>query len=112
MFFKKSGILLVLFGGKPLKHLTREALLKHSEFSELIKPFLENSEYLKMDNYAQHLNTSRLQHSINVAYYTYQWAKSFGLDYVSATKGAMLHDFFLYNWQEENHSAREHYASS
>ena len=26
-------------------------------------------------------------------------AKKLGLDYVSATRGAMLHDLFLYDWR-------------
>ncbi len=78
-----------------------------NEFTSIIIDILNNNEYKKLDLYTQHLNTSRLQHCINVAYYTYKMSKSLKLDYISATRGAMLHDFFVYDWQEV-HSFNEH----
>ncbi|NLC96252.1 MAG: HD domain-containing protein [Erysipelotrichaceae bacterium] len=79
-----------------------------NEFILIISEIIENAEFQKLEYYSQHLNTSRLQHSINVAYYTYKMSKSLELDYISATKGALLHDFFLYNWQDKNHNFTEH----
>ena len=36
---------------------------------------------------------------LHVAYYTYLICKKFKLDYFSAARAAMLHDFFLYDWR-------------
>jgi uncharacterized protein len=38
-----------------------------------------------------------------VAYFSYRISKYFKLDYRSAARGALLHDFFLYDWR--NHDA-------
>lgn len=53
------------------------------------------------DEYTQHGDTSCLLHSIAVAYYSYKVAKKIGgkkavLD--ELIKGALLHDYFLYDW--------------
>lgn len=90
-----------------LKSNINKTSVNKDEFIEIIKDILENTEYQKLDYYYQHLNVSRLQHSLNVAYYSYILAKKLKLDYFSATRGAMLHDFFLYNWQEKE-TAQEH----
>ncbi len=79
-----------------------------NEFSDIIIEFLQNSEYIKLNNFYQHINISRLTHSINVAYITYILCKKFKLNYISATKGAMLHDFFLYDWKQKNESPLKH----
>ena len=67
-----------------------------------------NREFKKLAYFSHHIYTSRYQHSINVAYYTYKMAKALKLDYVSATRGAMLHDFFLYYWQDDKLTIKEH----
>lgn len=81
---------------------------KFNEFTTIIEDILNNAEYQKLDYYSQHLNVSRLQHSLNVAYYTYLWSKKLKLDYISATRGAMLHDFFLYDWKEKKQTPKTH----
>ena len=48
----------------------------------------------------QHSATSCYNHCLHVAYYTYLICKKFNLDYFSASRAAMLHDFFLYDWHE------------
>ena len=70
-----------------------------AEFFYITKDLLSLEQMKDLDNYIQHLNTSRLQHSINVAYYTYLLCKKFNLDYTSATRGALLHDFYFYDWR-------------
>lgn len=69
------------------------------EFRSIIYDLLKLEDVQNLDNYVQHLNTSRLQHSINVAYYTYITCKKLRLDYRSGTRGAMLHDLYLYDWR-------------
>ena len=38
---------------------------------------------------------------MQVAYYTYIACKKMRLDYVSATRAAMVHDLFLYDWRKK-----------
>ena len=38
---------------------------------------------------------------MQVAYFTYLSCKKLKLDYVSATRAAMLHDLFLYDWRKK-----------
>ncbi len=69
------------------------------EFNSYIEDILQNEDILKLDDFYQHISTSRLQHSMNVAYYTFQIAKKFNLHVEEATRAALLHDFFLYDWR-------------
>lgn len=82
------------------------------EFYNCVGDLISNPTLLKLDNFTQHINTSRLQHSINVAYYSYLACKFFGLDYKSAARAGLLHDFYLYDWrlkkQPEGYHAKAH----
>jgi len=84
-----------------LINLTKDIILKdasYTEFFDCIYDLLENENVKKMKNFKQHANTSCFKHCLQVAYYTYIACKKLNLDYRSATRGAMLHDFFLYDW--------------
>lgn len=50
--------------------------------------------------YRQHGNTSVFLHSVAVAYYSYRLAKIFGCNQreQELIRGALLHDYFLYDW--------------
>ncbi len=63
-----------------------------------------------MENYRQHYSVSCLEHSILVAYISFWFCKKFRIkaDYRSLIRGAMLHDFMLYNWRERCESGFEH----
>jgi hypothetical protein len=47
-----------------------------------------------------HHKDSTLSHSITVARVSYYLAKALKLDAVSTARGAILHDFFLYDWND------------
>jgi uncharacterized protein len=51
-----------------------------------------------MDQYIQHGNVTCLEHCKKVSFKSYQIAKRLKLDYKSAARGGLLHDFFLYDW--------------
>lgn len=70
------------------------------EFKQIVNEICQNPKVKEMANFIQHANTSCYEHCLRVAYYTYVICKKLNLDYVSATRGAMLHDFFLYDWHE------------
>ena len=69
------------------------------EFNNIIEPIISNEKVLEMKNYYQHATTTCFDHCLDVAYYSFVVAKKLKLDYVSLTRAAMLHDFFLYNWR-------------
>lgn len=72
-----------------------------AEFFDIIKDVISNDTVKQMKNYRQHCNTSCYKHCMQVAYFTYIACKKLKLDYVSATRGAMLHDLFLYDWRKK-----------
>ena len=71
------------------------------EFKEIIKDITENSSVISLKEHVQHMKGSRYKHSYEVAFYTYVLTKKLGLDYISATRGAMLHDFYFYDWRHK-----------
>lgn len=64
------------------------------EFMTLTYDLLENEEFLALGNIKHHLHTSRLMHSLHVAYNSYYTCKKRDWDYKSVARGALLHDFF------------------
>jgi len=73
-------------------------LEQQQEFMVLIEDILENETFLQLDSYYHH-NSSILEHSIAVSYWSYRVCKTLRLDYASGARGALLHDFFLYDWR-------------
>ncbi len=71
------------------------------EFKEIIKDITENSSVVSLKEHVQHMKGSRYKHCYEVAFYTYVITKKLGLDYISATRGAMLHDFYFYDWRNK-----------
>lgn len=71
------------------------------EFENIIDDLVSNSTVKEMHNYIQHCDTTCFEHCKNVAYYSYVICKKYNLDYISAARGGMLHDLFLYNWRKK-----------
>lgn len=68
------------------------------EFFEIMSDIYSTSEFQSMKEYIQHADITRLQHIMSVAFMSYTITKEKGLDFVKATRGAMLHDLFYYDW--------------
>ena len=64
------------------------------EFTDI----LYHRQFLTMSNYNHHAGISCLEHTLAVAELTFWAARQLNLDYISATRGALLHDFYLYDW--------------
>lgn len=77
----------------------------NNEFYWLIKPIIDNKEYQKIKQIAHH-GTTRYDHSMRVAYYTYIVTKFLHLEYQDTTKAALLHDFFTDEVKDKNMIAR------
>ena len=73
---------------------------KDKEFQDIIYPLITNETVKQMKNFRQHYETSCFEHCYTVAYYCYMICKKYHLDYRSATRAAMLHDLFLYDWRK------------
>lgn len=71
------------------------------EFYYAISDILSNNVVMSSDTILHHSKTSCYRHMFNVAYYSYKMCKFFKLDYISAARGAMLHDLYLYTWHKE-----------
>ncbi len=51
-------------------------------------------------DWKQHMHVSRLQHSVNVSYYSFLLCRKLGLNARAAARGGLLHDLFFYDWAE------------
>lgn len=71
------------------------------EFYDCIQDLLDEDDVKELKSYSQHFNTTRLQHSINVSYYTFLWCKRFKLQYRQAARAGLLHDLYLYDWKKK-----------
>ena len=82
-----------------MKQFIKELSNKNDEFQNIIKELITNSTVQEMKKYKQHYDTSCYEHCYTAAYYCYLICKKYNLDYKSATRAAMLHDLFLYDWR-------------
>ena len=72
-----------------------------SDFQEIIRDIISNKTVQKMKNFMQHYDTTCFDHCYVVSYYCYLICKRLNLDYKSAARAGMLHDFFLYDWRKK-----------
>lgn len=71
----------------------------NDEFLEICRPIIENSEYLKLKDFPHH-GSDVFSHNLKVAWISYVAAKRLKLKTAEMVRGALLHDFFLYNWRK------------
>ncbi len=71
------------------------------EYNAIVADILDNEEFLKLRNFFHH-NSSIYEHAKIVSYIAYRLCKYLNLDYKSAARGALLHDFFLYDWRDHD----------
>ncbi len=69
--------------------------MENKEYLQIVEKLLENRKFSKLKNETHHHNSNRFNHSVEVSYKTYKICKKLRLDYESATKAALLHDFFF-----------------
>lgn len=69
------------------------------EYVSYIEDLLVTEEVQKLANYTQHMNSTRLEHSISVSYTSYKLAKQFHGDVRATARAGLLHDLFYYDWR-------------
>lgn len=65
------------------------------EYLDIVDDILNNKKFQTLKNEVHHHNSNRYEHSLSVSYNTYRVCKKLKLDYVSASRAALLHDFFF-----------------
>ncbi len=69
--------------------------MKHTlDFDTIAEEFLKNRNFQRI-SYESHHGITRMEHTMRVAKYVYKISKKLKLDYKSATRAAILHDFFI-----------------
>ena len=67
-----------------------------------IEDMLANKAVQSMANYRHH-HASTLEHALVISQASWYLAEAFGLDKDACARGALLHDFFLYDWRDKKH---------
>ena len=77
---------------------------------ELGKEILASDNMNREKRFIQHANVSTYEHSIGVATMSLTLAAIFRVkvDKVSLVRGALLHDFFLYDWHDKTAMPKAH----
>ena len=72
-------------------------------FFSVLKEISKNSRFHECNNYIQHGNTTVKRHCIRVAATAYYIALKAGIkvNERELIRGALLHDYFLYDWREK-----------
>lgn len=88
----------------------RLTLSEKREFYKIIEDYIASDYVQEMKQYIQHGKCTTFHHCISVAYFSY-WLclrLSIPCDIKSVTRGAFLHDFYLYDWHIPDDSHRLH----
>ena len=72
-----------------------------NEFYNIVDEYINHPKVLEMKEFKHH-GILRYDHCFRVAYHTYKITKKLHLNYQSATKAAMLHDFFTNEVEDLN----------
>ncbi len=87
----QSKIIMEIDGRRPYEN----------EYYEITKDIFEHEEFNCLKDYFHH-NSSIYEHVKEVAYLSYRICKYLKLDYRSAARGALLHDYFFYDWRDHD----------
>jgi uncharacterized protein len=81
-----------------------------SEYMGFVRDLLDSEPVRKMGAFTQHGGTTTYTHCRAVAFYSYRACRVLHIkaDYRSLSRGALLHDLFLYDWHVPDPSHRFH----
>lgn len=85
---------------KPLQTLKKKINTRGSkaEFLNYAKEIIETDQYKRLFLYPHH-DKSIYEHSLSVAYRAFIYARFLHLDVRATVRGALLHDYYLYDWR-------------
>lgn len=70
---------------------------KAAEYMNCVAGVLDSNEVNMLGNYVHHHFTTRLQHSVNVSYYSFMFCRFLGWDYRSAARAGLMHDLYFFD---------------
>ena len=74
----------------------------YNEFKYIVSDILSNKEFIKTKEKVHH-GINRYDHLVRVSFYTFIITKFLKLNYIEATRAALLHDFYI---DETNNETR------
>ncbi len=76
---------------------------EYEEVNNIISNITKNDKVIEMKKYIQHGNITTYEHCINVTMLSYKIYKKLKLhsNLEALIYGAMLHDFYLYDWHQK-----------
>lgn len=74
--------------------MSENTILSDTEFKNLIEEYLKDEKIQSLRNIPHH-DSNRFDHSLKVAYEAYKICKKHNLNYESAAKAGLLHDFYF-----------------
>lgn len=83
----------------------KEKALNDKGYMRLVRDIINSEQYRVIDKYPHHNEYTRLDHCLHVSYSAYLFFKKHEPGYRflrEACRGALLHDYFLYEWHTEN----------
>ena len=80
------------------------------EFEYIIADLISNPMVQQMAHFRHHCTTSCLEHCKHVAFYNYLICKKLKLDYMSAARAGILHDFFFFFWRKKQIGSKKLHA--
>ncbi len=80
----------------------------YSDYMDHVRDVLRSPSIQRLEDFDQHMGTTRLRHSFNVSYKSYVLAKKLGWDSRAVARAGLMHDMFYYNFRDTDYTAREH----
>ena len=80
------------------------------EFVMLAREVMRSGRYREMKKYYSHSDITVYTHCVKVAYAAYSYAVKHHIkcDLKALVRGALLHDYYLYDWHDPNKGFRWH----
>lgn len=66
-------------------------------YMDCVAGVIDSKEVNMLGNYVHHHFTTRLQHSMNVSYYSFTFCRFLGWDYRSAARAGLMHDLYFFD---------------
>ncbi len=71
-----------------------------NSFLSCLDGLIETPTVQSMRNFPHHPGVNCYEHSVFVAYTAFRLARRWGLDYRACARGGLLHDLYLYRWND------------
>lgn len=93
-----------------MRRKARKQNIDNGLFYQVLREVILNTRLLESNEHIQHGKTSVLEHSIFVAFISYRIAVKLKLpvSHKELVRGALLHDYFLYDWHQKDKSHSLH----